>query len=91
MRASTMGAVEGTNEHTIMANLCPSIGTDGAPAQAPSEAITALAANRPCKWRPLPVEDLAGIAELERETQLQIGATVYDLRQAAWKIRPDPQ
>ena len=59
VRASTMGAVEGAGEHTVMANLYPSTGAEGAPVPAPSEAIAALAANTPCKWRPVPIEALA--------------------------------
>ena len=51
VRASTMGAVEGAGEHTVMANLYPSTGAEGAPVPAPSEAIAALAANTPCKWQ----------------------------------------
>ena len=49
VRASTMGAVEGADESTTMANLCPSTGAEGAPVPAPSEAIAAHAANTPCK------------------------------------------
>ena len=86
-----MGVIEGTNESTVMLKRCPSTGPDGAAAQAPSEASAALAANTPCKWRPVPVEDLAAMAEMGHPTQLQIGATLYDLRQAASKIRSDPQ
>ena len=43
VRASTMAAVETADEHTVMANLCPSTGADDAPVPAPSEAIAALA------------------------------------------------
>ena len=89
VRASTMGVIEGTDESTVMVNLCPSTGPDGAQAQPPSEALAALAANTPCKWKPIPVEDLAAMANRGRQTQVQIGATLYDLRQAVWSIRPE--
>ena len=59
VRASTMGAVEGADERTVMAKLCPSTGVDDAHAHAPTDALAALAANSPCKWRPVPIEDLA--------------------------------
>ena len=89
VRASTMGPVEGADELTIMANLCPSTGADDAPVPAPSEAIAALAANTPCKWRPVPIEALAAIPGVGRQTLVRIGATLYELRQAPWAIRPD--
>ena len=89
VRASTMGAVEGADERTVTANLCPSTGADDAPVPAPSEAIAALAANTPCKWRPIPVEDLAPMAGVGRQTLVRIGATLYELRQPPWAIRPD--
>ena len=89
VRASTMGAVEGADERTVMANLCPSTGAEGAPAPAPSKAIAALAANARCKWRPIPVEDLAPIPGVGRQTLVRIAATLYELRQAPWAIRSD--
>ena len=89
VRASTMGAVEGAGEHTVMANLYPSTGAEGAPVPAPSEAIAALAANTPCKWRPVPIEALAPMPGVGRQTHVRIGATVHQLRQAPWAIRPD--
>ena len=89
VRASTMGAVEGADEHTIMAKLCPSTGPDDAHAPAPSEAIAALAANTPCKWRPVRIADLAAMPGLWRQTRVRIGETLYELRQARWAIRPD--
>ena len=89
VRASTMGAIEGADERTVMAKLCPSPGAEGAPAPAPSEAIAALAANTPCKWRPVPIEALAAIPGVGRQTLVRIGATLYELRQAPWAIRPD--
>ncbi len=89
VRASTMGPVEGADEHTVMANLCPSTGADDAPVPAPSEAIAALAANTPCKWRPIPVEDIAPIPGVGRQTLVRIGATLYELRQAPWAVRPE--
>ena len=39
------------------------IEADDAPAQAPSEATAALAANSPCKWQPIPNEELVSRAE----------------------------
>ena len=72
-----------------MATLCPSTGGDDAQARAPSEALAALAANTPCKWRPVPVEDLAAMADMGSETYVRIGTTLYELRQAPWSIRPD--
>ena len=89
VRASTMGAVEGADERTVTANLCPSTGADDAPVPAPSEAIAALAANTPCKWRPVPIKALAAIPGVGRQTLVRIGATLYELRQAPWAIRPD--
>ena len=56
---------------------------------APSEAIAALAANTPCKWRPVPIEALAPMPGVGRQTHVRIGATVQQLRQAPWAIRPD--
>ena len=89
VRASTMGPVEGADEHTVMANLCPSTGADDAPVPAPSEAIAALAANTPCKWRPVPIEALAPMPGVGRQTLVRIGATLYELRQAPRAIRPE--
>ena len=93
VRASTMvpvdGASEHTSGHTVMAKLCPSTGADDAQARGPSEAITAIAANTPCKWRPIPIKDLAAMAGMGRQTQVRIGATIFELRQAPWSIRPD--
>ena len=89
VRASTMGPVEGADERTVMANLCPSTGLDEAAAHAPSEAIAALAANTPCKWRPVPIEALAPMPGVGRQTHVRIGETVYELHQAPWSIRPD--
>ena len=87
VRASTMGPVEGANERTVMANLCSTTGGDDAPAHTPTEAIAALAATTPCKWRPVPIEDLAAMPDMGR--LVRIGATLYELRQAPWAIRPD--
>ena len=87
VRASTMGAIEGIDEGTIMANLCPNTGADDAQTQPPSEAIASLATNTPCKWRPVPVEDLAAMTYMAPERQIRIGATLYDLREAPWAIR----
>ena len=89
VRASTMGAVEGADERTVMAKLCPSPGLDEAAAHAPTEPIAALAANTPCKWRPVPIEALAPMPGVGRQTHVRIGATVHQLRQAPWTIRPD--
>ena len=89
VRASTMGAVEGADESTTMANLCPTTGADDAQAQAPSEAFAALAANALCKWRPVPIEDLAAMGDMRHQTQVRIGETVHQLRQAPWSIRPE--
>ena len=89
VRASTMGAVEGANERTVMARLCPSTGLDDAHVHAPTEAIAALAANTPCKWQPVPIEDLAAMPGVGRQTRVRIGATLYQLRQARWAIQPD--
>ena len=89
VRASTMGAVEGGEESTVMAKLCPRSGLGEAAAHAPTEPIAALAANTPCKWRPIPVEDLAPMAGVGRQTLVRIGATLYELRQPPWAIRPD--
>ena len=89
VRASTMGPVEGADEHTVMANLCPSTGLDVAAAHAPTEPIAALAANARCKWRPVPIEALAPMPGVGRQTHVRIGATVHQLRQAPWAIRPE--
>ena len=88
VRASTMGPAEGVSERTIMAKLCPTTGLDDAHAHAPTEAIAAIAANTPCKWQPVPIEDLAPMPGVGRQTQVRIGATLYQLRQARWAIRP---
>ena len=87
VRASTMGAVEGADESTTMANLCPTTGADHAQAQAPSEAVAALAANALCKWRPIPIEDLAAMGDMGHQTLVRIGETLHQLRQAPWSIR----
>ena len=88
-----MGPVEGASEHTsghtVMARLCPGTGADDAHAPEPNAAIAALAANTPCKWQPVPVEDLAEIPYMGPEGQVQIGGARYDLREAPWTIRPD--
>ena len=89
VRASTMGAVEGGEESTVMAKLCPRSGLGEAAAHAPTEPIAALAANTPCKWRPVALEDLAPMPGVGRQTLVRIGATVHQLRQAPWAIRPD--
>ena len=89
VRASTMGPVEGADEHTVMANLCPSTGLDEAAAHAPTEPIAALAANARCKWRPVPIEALAPMPGVGRQTHVRIGATVHQLRQAPWAVRPE--
>ena len=89
VRASTMGAVEGADENTIMAKLCPSTDADDAQARTPNEAIAALAADTPCKWQAVAAEDLAAMPDMWRQTHLRIGATLYDLRQAPWAIRPE--
>ena len=89
VRASTMGAVEGADERTVMANLCPSPSLDEPAALAPTEPIAALAANTPCKWQPVPINDLAAVPDGEHQTQVRIGATVHQLRQAPWAIRPE--
>ena len=89
VRASTMGAVEGASGHTVMANLCPSKGTDDAQAPPPSEASAAIAANTPCKWQPVRIEDLAPIPGVARQAMVRIGATLYELRQTPWAIRPE--
>ena len=43
VRAATMGAVEGADESTTMANLCPTTGADDAQAHAPTEGEPVLA------------------------------------------------
>ena len=87
VRASMMGAVAPPSERTIMATLCP-IDGDDTYAHAPTEAIAALAADSPCKWRPIPIEDLAPIPGVGREALVRIGTTLYRLRQAPWAIGP---
>ena len=82
VRASNMGAIKGANEHTVMANLCPS--TDADDAQAPA----ALSGGTLCKWMALSAEDLSAIAYMAPERDVLIGATLYELRQAPWAIRP---
>ena len=89
VRAATMGAVEGADESTTMANLCPTTGADDAQAHAPTEAIAALAANALCKWQPIQGEDLAAMGDMGPQTLVRIGATLYELRQAPWAIRPE--
>ena len=89
VRASTIGAVEGANEHTVMANVCPSTGANDAQAPAPSEAIAALGAGTLCKWMALSSEDLSAIAYMAPERDVLISATLYELRQAPWGIQTD--
>ena len=95
VRASAMGPADGASGGTIMAKLCPTIELDATHAHAPSEAIAALAANAPCKWRPVPIEDLQPIPGVGRRTLVRIGTAigtaVHELRQAPWAIRPDPR
>ena len=86
-----MGVAEGADEGTMMANLCPAREADEAHAHMPTDALAALAAKSPCKWRPVALEDLAPIPGVGRRTLVQIGTTVYELRQARWGIRPDPR
>ena len=88
VRASNMGAIKGANEHTVMANLCPSTDADDAQAPAPSKAIAALGGGTLCKWMALSAEDLSAIAYMAPERDVLIGATLYELRQAPWAIRP---
>ena len=76
---------------TIMAKLCPAPQADEAHAHAPTDAIAALAGENPCKWRPVALEDLAAMPGVGRRTLVQIGTTVYELREARWGIRPDPR
>ena len=57
----------------------------------PTDALAALAAEQPCKWRPVALEDLAPMPGVGRRTLVQIGTTVHELRQARWGIRPDPR
>ena len=83
VRASTMGRAEGADEHTLMAKLCPTTGTGDA------HALAALAANTPCKWRPVPIEDLAPRPGVRRQTHVRIGETVYQLRVSPWGIQPE--
>ena len=91
VRASEMGVAQGADEGTMMANLCPAPQADEAHAPTPTEAIAALAAENPCKWRPVALEDLAPMPGVGRRTLVQIGTTVHELRQARWGIRPDPR
>ena len=87
VRASMMGAAAPPSEHTIMAKLCPIVGDDTY-AHAPTEAIAALAADSPCKWRPVPTEALAPMPGVGRQALVRIGTTLYQLRQAPWAIGP---
>ena len=93
VRAATMGPVEGASEHvsghTVMARLCPSTGADDANAPEPNASIAALAANTPCRWQPIRVEELAAMPYWGPEGQVQIGGARYDLREAQWATRPD--
>ena len=89
VRASTIGAIEGANEHTVMANLCPSTGANDAHAPAPTEAIAALGAGTLSKWMALSAEDLSAIAYRAPERDVLTGATLYELRQAPWAIRSE--
>ena len=91
VRASEMGTTEGANEDTMMAKLCPAPEADEAHAHMPTDALAALAAKSPCKWRPVALEDLAPMPGVGRRTLVQIGTTVHELRQARWGIRPDPR
>ena len=91
VRASQMGVAQGADEGTIMAKLCPAPQADEAHAHAPTDALAALAAKQPCKWRPVALEDLAPMPGVGRRTLVQIGTTVHELRQARWGIRPDPR
>ena len=90
VRASEMGATEGAGDDSIMAKLCPAQEADGAGAHAPTEAIAALAVEAPCKWVPVPLEELAPMPGVGRQTLVLIGSTVHQLRQARWAIWPDP-
>ena len=87
VRASTMGPLEGADEHTVMWNICPTTSLHDVPVHTPTEAIAAIAANTPCKWRPVPIEDLAAMPDMGR--LVRIGETLYELRRAPWAIRPD--
>ena len=91
VRAAEMGTTEGAGEGTIMAKLCPAPEADEAHAHMPTDTLAALAAENPCKWRPVALEDLAPIPGVGRRTLVQIGTTVHELRQARWLITPDPR
>ena len=54
VRASTMGTVEGGRRKHDHGESVPEHRVDDAHAHAPTDALAALAANSPCKWRPLP-------------------------------------
>ena len=73
VRASQMGVAEGADEGTIMAKLCPAPQADEAHAHMPNDALAALAAKSPCKWRPVAREDLAPIPGVGQRTLVQIG------------------
>ena len=78
VRATRMGPGEGASEHvsghTVMARLCLGTEADDAHAPEPNAAIAALSANTPCKWQPIPVENLAAMPRMRPEEQVQIGA-----------------
>lgn len=91
VRAATMGVAHGPDEQSFMAKLCPAADADAAHAHAPTAAIAALAEESACKWVPVPLDDLAPMPGVGRRTQVLIGTTVHELRQARWAIRPDPR
>ena len=91
VRAATMGVAHGPDEQSFMAKLCPAADADAAHAHAATAAIAALAEESACKWVPVPLDDLAPMPGVGRRTQVLIGTTVHELRQARWAIRPDPR
>ena len=91
VRAWQMGVAEGADKGSIMAKLCPAPQAEEAHAHTPTDALAALAAEQPCKWRPVALEDLAPMPGVGRRTLVQIGTTVHELRQARWLITPDPR
>ena len=77
------------DDDSITAKLCPTPEADDTHAYAPTEAIAALAADAPCKWAPVPLDELAPMLGVGRQTLVLIGSTVHQLLQARWAIRPD--
>ena len=64
-------------------------GADDTQAQTPTEALAPIAANTPCKWKPIASEYLVPMPEVGRRTRVRIGETLYDLHQGHGPLQCD--